>query len=287
MKTAELDPPIRRAIPAPTPSRIVAYAAAVLGLGWLGPLLDHAVGHRVGEGPGQLIWILVPIAVATILRWKGGDGFDDAGLRPRYRENRQWYEFSSAFYPFVMLVAATSGLVLEQWDTYDNSAPLRFAAIALVALMPFTLTAIAEEFGWRGYLTPRLDAAGVGRLTNHIIVGVIWGAWHLPYMTIFWDFSDESLWTLAPRVMLGTSVAAIVYGEIRLRTGSVWPAVVMHACSNAIAAALLDTNVLVQNEPTPWISSPGVDGLIVIALTGLAAALLFASRRNSTSPTNR
>lgn len=283
MTTTELDTPAHRAAPAPSPTRIVIYAAAVLGLGWLGPLVDHTAGHGIGEGPGRLIWILLPIAVATILRWKGGDGFADAGLRPSYRQNRHWYDFSSAFYPVVMLAAAGGGLLADNWDLHDNWAPLRFAAIALVALVPFTFAAIAEEFGWRGYLTPRLDAAGLGRFTNHIIVGVIWGAWHLPYMTVFWDFSDESLWTLAPRVILGTTVAAVIYGEIRLRTGTVWPAVVMHASGNAIAAALLDDNVLTQNETTSWIFTPGIDGLVVLTTTALVASLLFIKRPTTTS----
>ena len=174
----------------------------------------------------------------------------------------------------VSVLAATT--TANRWDLHDDWAPLRFAAIALVALVPFTFTAIAEEFGWRGYLTPRLAAAGVGRLANHVIVGVVWGIWHLPYMAVFWDFSDESLWTLAPRVVLGTTVAAIIYGEIRLRTGTVWPAVVMHAAGNAIAAGLLDSSVLVQNEATPWIFGPGIDGAAVLAITASVAALLLA-----------
>ncbi len=118
------------------------YDAAVLGLGWLGPLIDHTAGHGIGEGLGQLIWILLPIAVATALRSKGGDGFDDAGLRPRYRQNRRWYEPSSAFYPLVMLGAAVGGLLADHGDLDDDWAPLRLAAITLVALLPFT--AIAE-----------------------------------------------------------------------------------------------------------------------------------------------
>ena len=40
----------------------------------------------------------------------------------------------------------------------------------------------------------------------------------------------------------------------------------------------LDGDVLVQNDPVPWIFSPGIDGLVVIAVTGLVAALLVARR---------
>ena len=280
MTTTEATPPVSpttraTSAPSPSPARIAIYVIAVLGLGWLGPLVDHTFGHGHGEGPGQLLWILVPVGAATMLRWRGGDGCADAGIRRTGRSNGPWYLLSSSFYPVVMTTAAIGGLLAGHWDTYDDWAPLRFAAIALVAMAPFTLTAIAEEFGWRGYLTPHLDATGVGRFANHVIVGVVWGLWHLPYMTLHWDFTDESLWTLAPRVVLGTTVAAVVYGEIRLRTGSVWPAVVMHATSNAIAGALLDDHVLLQSEATSWIFSPGIDGLVVIATTALVAALFM------------
>ena len=279
MTTATSKPTGRSTAPAPSRNRLAVYVVAVLGLAWLGPVLDRATGNDVGQGPGQLLWILFPVGVATMLRWKGGDGFADAGLKSQYRRHHRWYDLSSAFYPVVMLTAAGGGVAVNHWELFDNRAPFRFAAIALVALIPFTITAIAEEFGWRGYLTPRLDAAGVGRLTNHLIVGVVWGAWHLPYMTVFWDFTDESLVTLAPRVILGTTAAAVVYGEIRLRTGTVWPAVMMHGASNAIAAGLLDDRVLVQNEATPWIFSPGIDGLAVMTITAAFAALLVRRSR--------
>ncbi len=279
MTTIDLDNPVRSPIPAASPRRIAIFIVAVLGLGWLGPVIDVAVGTDSGAGPGQLFWLLLPIGAAMLLRWRGGDGFADAGLRAHYRANRRWYDLSSAFYPIVMLTAIGGGIAVDRWELYDDWSPLRFAAVAAFALIPFTFAAIAEEFGWRGYLTPRLEAAGVGRLTNHLLVGVVWGAWHLPYMAAAWDYSTESLWTLAPRVILGTTVIAVVYGEIRLRTGSVWPAVMMHATSNAVAGALINTDdVLVQNEPAPWIFAPGVDGVMVIAISAAVAAVLMTRR---------
>ncbi len=127
--------------------------------------LDRSLrrGHdrpRSPHRPRQLVWILLPVGAATLLRWKGGDGFTDAGLRPHYRQDRRWYELSSAFYLIAMLAAAAGGFLASHWELHDDWAPLRFAAIAVVALVPFTFTAISKEFGWRGYLTPRLNAAG-------------------------------------------------------------------------------------------------------------------------------
>ncbi len=71
MTALGLDSPTnRRAIPAPSPTRIAIYAAAVLGLRWLGPLIDHAAGHGIGEGPGQLIWILLLPCSTPDTLWK-------------------------------------------------------------------------------------------------------------------------------------------------------------------------------------------------------------------------
>lgn len=287
MTTVALDNPSSssdRLVPAASPGRIGVYIAVVLGLGWLGPVIDRATSGGTdagrGGGPGQLLWLFLPIGAAMLLRWLAGDGFADAGLRPEYRANRRWYELSSAFYPLVMLTAIGGGIAVDRWELYDNWSPLRFAAVAAFALIPFTFAAIAEEFGWRGYLTPRLDAVGVGRLTNHILVGVVWGAWHLPYLADAWDYSTESLWTLAPRIIVGTTIVAVVYGEIRLRTGTVWPAVIMHASGNAVAGALINTDeVLIQNEAAPWLFAPGVDGVVIIAISALLAAVLMTNGR--------
>ena len=285
MSTITLDQTANPRPPAASRTRIAIFIAAVLSLGWFGPVIDRAVTDDGTAGPGQLFWLLLPLGTAMLLRWRAGDRFVDAGLRPHYRQNRRWYELSSAFYPITMLTAIGGGIAVGHWDPYDDWAPLRFAAVAAVALIPFTFAAIAEEFGWRGYLTPRLEAAGVGRLTNHVLVGVVWGTWHLPYMANAWDYSTESLWTLAPRVILGTTVIAIVYGEIRLRTGTVWPAVIMHASSNAVAGAFINTDdVLVQNEAAPWLFAPGVDGVIVIAISSALAAALMARRPEHPSP---
>ena len=41
---------------------------------------------------------------------------------------------------------------------------------------------LGEELGWRGFLLPRL-AARQGPLRASLVVGLLWGLWHLP---AFW-----------------------------------------------------------------------------------------------------
>jgi len=279
--TTQLAPQPGQPSPAPPPSirRLTGFTVGVLALGWVGPLIDRAVGPDDGPGPGQLLWLLLPVGLAMVLRWRGGDGFADAGLRPSERENRRWYLLSSWFAPVIMFLAVAVGVSAGQFEPVDDRAPIRFVALAAAALIPVTFAAAAEEFGWRGYLTPRLDAAGWSRLKNHATVGFIWGAWHLPYLTELWAHTGESAWVVGPRLIVGSMVLAVVYGEIRLATGSVWPAVVMHAAGNTVGLALLDSDrVLARNDPQMWLVGPGADGVITIALSAIVAVGVYRHR---------
>ena len=84
-----------------------------------------------------------------------------------------------------------------------------------------------------------------------MLVGLIWGAWHLPYWFGFLAAADFSAYTsldmtvFIPLALVALIPAAFVYGELRRATGSIWPVVVMHTMGNAVILTLL-LNRLIQ-----------------------------------------
>lgn len=116
---------------------------------------------------------------------------------------------------------------------------------------------------------------------SHAIVGVVWGAWHLPFVYVFWPYlTPDMLWTFVPLLLVGTFSQSVVYGEIRLATASVLPAWVMHTIGNAIGNALLLTGFIQFNPGWELLVSPGAESVVSIALMFAIGYWLHRRRKN-------
>ncbi|MFC9441990.1 MULTISPECIES: CPBP family intramembrane glutamic endopeptidase [Brevibacterium] len=127
------------------------------------------------------------------------------------------------------------------------------------------LFAFGEEVGWRGWLITSLRPLGTWPAL--VIIGVVWGLWHAPLILLGYNFARPDLLGLGLMVV-GCVMVGILLGWLRLRTGSVWPAVTAHAALNASAGMLLGL-VIDANSPTPdpaLVTTLGVAGWIGIAV---------------------
>lgn len=99
-----------------------------------------------------------------------------------------------------------------------------------------SITAFGEELGWRGWLLPNLRA--LGTFPALILSGVIWGVWHAPVILLGYNYARPDL--LGLLLMVGWCVLlGIVIGWLRLRSASVWPAVLAHGAVNAAAGSVI------------------------------------------------
>jgi membrane protease YdiL (CAAX protease family) len=104
------------------------------------------------------------------------------------------------------------------------------ALFYLVAGIPFVLF---EEWGWRGYLEPRLQPWGM--VPMMLVSGLIWGLWHLP--AAFSVGRDPAAWLAV--YLVGSVLVGSVLCWTRMRTGSIWPAVAAHCAISSFPGPLL------------------------------------------------
>jgi len=144
----------------------------------------------------------------------------------RWRVGVRWYVVALGLPAILALTAAGLHLLLGAPNT------IQLGGLSVLDFVVFVLV-IGEELGWRGYALPGLLAKR-SALAASLILGVLWGAWHLP--TFFvpgapqygLPFSAFVLVTMAYSVLLGwvyvhtngsVLIATLFHGAINLSQG--------------------------------------------------------------------
>lgn len=225
-------------------------------------------------------------------------------LRPAKRV--VWFTVAAIFAPPVIVVASVAIAAAFGWLQLDlvnfsglvedgglaGSAISAQTVVALqLLLIPLgallnALPSFGEELGWRGFLLPAL--LPLGTWPALVIHGAIWGLWHSPIILLGHNFG-----LLDYRGVLLMTVGCIVWGLLlgwsRLRSASVWPAVIAHGALNASAGLFALVYLAGSELPLPLVNPLGVAGWIAagIAVTALAAAGQFKHQPELAPPVQR
>jgi membrane protease YdiL (CAAX protease family) len=253
-----------------TKLNLIIFIGLVLGLAALAGVIEPLTvtpGAEPGtSGLGQLLWIIAPLGVMLVLRIFGGDGWGDFGLRPNFKGNGFWWLVSFLVFPMVIIISVLIGTLLGGLELDVNMLSVFIAAL-LPGLIAALIKNIFEEFAWRGYLAPKVYSLNMNIWLSHAIVGLVWGAWHLPFVFVFWPYlTANMLWYFVPLLLVGTISQSVVYGEIRLATASVLPAWVMHTIGNAIGNSLLLSGFIQLSSGKELWFSPGAESVFSIIL---------------------
>ena len=118
--------------------------------------------------------------------------------------------------------------------------PVAFSAglISAVLISAFLdQGAVLEEAGWRGFATPLLQRHGVSPLRAAVLVGVVWGLWHIPRDVVSGVVDSlgllEYLFMFLPAFVLNTITTSVVASYFMNRLGgSLIPAIAVHGLAN-------------------------------------------------------
>lgn len=127
--------------------------------------------------------------------------------------------------------------------SFDNLfKPIGFILTSFLVFLPF----IGEEYGWRAYLTPRLNEI-YGHKKALFISGFIWGIWHLPLNLFYYSdgILSSQIYSIITQVGFCTFLG-IFLSYAYNRTGSIWTAVIIHLLNNNMA-------VIYSNNQTSYV----------------------------------
>jgi membrane protease YdiL (CAAX protease family) len=268
-----------------TKRNLIIFILSVLGLAWLAGVIDPLTTPPAAEpgtsGLGQLLWLVAPLVIMILLRTFGGDGWDNFGLRPNFKGNGYWWLVSIFVFPVVITSSVLIGTLLGGLEQDVNMLSV-FVAALIPGLIAAMIKNLFEEFAWRGYLAPKVYSLNMNIWLSHAIVGMVWGAWHLPFVFVFWPYlTANMLWYFVPLLLVGTISQSVVYGEIRLATSSVLPAWVMHTIGNAIGNTLLVSGFIQLSSGKELWFSPGAESVISIILMFAVGYWLHQRRQMS------
>jgi membrane protease YdiL (CAAX protease family) len=151
-----------------------------------------------------------------------------------------------------------------------NNPAARFLALLLLNATLGTLIgalfAAGEEIGWRGYMLTRLIDAGIPRPV--LISGLVWGLWHVPLILTGLYVAGPNRYESALVFVIDVIAIAYMAAYVRLKSGSVWPAVMVHASWNALIQGVFDAS---SKGSEVWI---GESGLLITAANIVLVLLL-------------
>jgi uncharacterized protein len=240
---------------------VLAYA--ISWLLWL-PLIGG--GSPTGFGSvlallGSLVPSSVAIGLVALLYGK-------AGVRKLLRRLLIWRVGVGWWLAVVSLSAlplGAVGLSVLLGGDFPDVADTIPVIVFLFLFSIFPGSSGGEELGWRGFALPHLQARW-SALGASVVLGVMWGVWHLPLYLLGADIRPLSLF--APWVLL-TVAASVIYTWMYNGTGgSLLIVVLFHAASN-----LFLTVFLVE----PFEDQLTRPFLILVALMILAASVVVAA----------
>lgn len=231
------------------------------------PLLGHPLYH--------LVAMFGPLLAAVIMRLV----VSREGLRGSLGLRRPWRLYgAAAFVPMAFMV--TIGVIIVVLGLAQLVAPSE----PFTALTPLLLTlilglevfvAFGEEYGWRGYLLPRL--LPLGEIKASIIVGLIWSFWHLPALLIGLLYGGQNPWLALAVFCFSTTMVTFAYTWLAVAShNSSTLASLFHGSTNWSANRLL-TFLRVDNLVT-------VNVVMGLAWFAIVAVVYGVRKRSSLVP---
>jgi CAAX protease family protein len=272
--------------PARVPWRhVAAFVLLAYGLAWAvwAPAMGDA-WHAIATGktPSSyiapsfaVVGMFAPAIAAVIMRlWVSREGL--RGSLGPVRHKLRWYAPAilgpALFVTAVVAIASATGI--GEFRLGVNKPVVSVWLMLLLINTPITaFLTLGEEYGWRGYLLPKL--LPLGEVKASVIIALIWAPWHLPLLMVGLNYvNKDPLAVMAFMLMFTIGLSLLLTRLFVAAGGSVLAVTLAHASLNAFGDRLSDSAHL---SGDPFIGSVG--GLVGFTLMAIVVGVAYGYRR--------
>lgn len=258
---------------------VLSWPFLVYGFGWFdstGDVLKRYIFSCIGM-------LMVAFSALVTRVFFERQGFQDVGWNPGHLK---WYLAVLLFCALLWLGPPLAALPLGRLE-WNHSLSRDELVVVVLSLSGFSLVAgFGEEFGWRGYLLPRLLSDR--RIARGVLVtiGLVWGVWHCavavgPLLravlesTFVWPSTGGAALLACARAVGASLALSFIFGAVWLKSQSILLSSFLHGCWIGIR----DATRHLFNYPTAFDS---VTVTILLAAWFVAYRWLGKCRREDT-----
>ncbi len=243
--------------------RLLIYLAFAFGITWIVFFAFIFSGNGFSADGNEAMVLLMclgmlcPTLAMILTRYVTKEGFAVTGkdsmlLGISFKDKKWIYYLIAVFLPWIYFELG-NGLFALISGAFDINNPYFLGVekgeeslvfiqpiIMIVSATLVSFDAFGEEAGWRGYMMPKMmKLFGVKKAI--LVGGIIWGIWHWPltcvghnFGTDYWGYPFTGFAAMCILcIFIGIILAYITY-----KSGSIWPATILHAVNNASPSIL-------------------------------------------------
>ncbi len=285
---------------------VIFYLLALLPLAVITPVLcshyDEMVYVSKKENVAAVVYALgafgmfAPTVANLLTRWITKEGMENSFLALNLRGNGKYYLASVG----VKLLEAVFGMFLvwklffgdvpltEMFPGEDMSTKLAGFVLQLAFSIIVFFPAFGEEWGWRGYLGPKLELL-MSKPMAILVGGILWGLWHAPLTIAGHNFGVDYPfypWLGIGAMCLMCTAMNAFLTLLTERTKSIYPASFAHMINNNCSVMVLMT--LFSTEET-FNKMQKMQSIKVFAafipvylLVGIVSFVIYMKKTNNT-----
>lgn len=266
--------------------RLLIFLFFAFALSWIPAIIfNKTLGYHEWTETNKypvLFWIVgfAPALANVITRLITKEGWHDSMLHLNLKGNIKYY-VTAVLVVVIMGIAEgiTTTIIYGNGDFSNMGAGLNGMQITgtiltvLVTVPLLAFNTFGEEFGWRGYMNQKMEPL-LGTTGTVIVGGIIWGLWHAVLTVEGHNFGtdyDGYPWLGILYMCIFCTFMGMGLMWLTKKTGSIYPAAIMHAANNFGGKAI--GQLFISGVPEEF--SPDIIDSAIVSIPSMLICCVF------------